>query len=129
MKANLTVSLDLELVEKLKRETNYSDLINTEMKAFYDVKTIENLEDLKQKQAKIKLFIKDNRKILREIDQKIDKISEKEKLFKKKLLSRDKMIQEIIKKRAEANKNTYRRIEFFETPEQEADRILKGGAR
>lgn len=129
MKATLTISLDTDLIEKLRKENNYSDLINKEMKAYYDVETIKNLKDLKKKQVEIKGILKENRKKLRDIDVNIEIIDKKERLFKRKLLSRDKMIIEIIKKRKEANKHSFRQTKFFETPEEEADRILKGGKK
>ena len=61
-KQNLTISLDQELVEKLKEETNYSDVINEQMKGFYAVKSCENVEVLKLNLAKTKQILKENRK-------------------------------------------------------------------
>jgi len=83
MKSNLTLSLDTELVAKLKREKNYSDLINEQMKGYYDVKCIESLQVLKENQQKTKQIIKENRKRLKEIDKNILKIKEKEKIILK----------------------------------------------
>jgi len=128
MKNNITISLDSEIVLKLKEETNYSDVINEQMKGYYAVKSCENLEILRLNLAKTKQILKENRKKRREIEQQLAKIDKKDKLFKKKLLSRSKMIQEIIKRRA-AEQTDHRRVTYYQTPEEEADRILKGGVR
>jgi len=126
MKNNITISLDSEIVRKLKAEPNYSELINEQMKGFYAVKTCENVGILKLNLAKIKQILKENRKKRREIEAVLSKIDKKQKLFKKKMLSRGKMIEEIIKRRASEN-NSHRRTRYFITPEEEADRLLKGG--
>ena len=127
MKNNITISLDDEIVRKLKAETNYSDVINEQMKGYYDVKLIDNLEILNQKLTEIKQNSKILRKKRRVIEENIAKIDKKQKLFKKKLLSRGKMIEEIKKRRASEN-NSHRRTEYYITPEEEADRLLKGGS-
>ncbi len=128
MKAIITISLDTEIIKKLKAETNYSDVINEQMKGFYDVKKIDNLEILNQKLTEIKQNGKILRKKRRVIEDNIAKIEKKQKLFKKKLLSRSKMIEEIIKRRKSEN-NSHRRITYYITPEEEADRLLKGGTQ
>ena len=127
MKAIITISLDTEIIKKLKAETNYSDVINEQLKGYYAVKTCENVEILKTNLTKTKQILKENRKIRREIEEQLLKIDKKHKLFKKKLLSRSKMIEEIKKRRASEN-NSHRRTQYFITPEEEADRLLKGGA-
>ncbi|MBR9679357.1 MAG: hypothetical protein GON13_03760 [Nanoarchaeota archaeon] len=126
MKAIITISLDTELIKKLKGESNYSDVINEQMKGYYDVKLIDNLEILNEKLVEIKQNLKFSRKKKRVIEESITKIEKKHKLFKKKLLSRSKMINEIEKRRA-LEKNSHRRTEYFITPAQEADILLKGG--
>lgn len=78
MKINITITLDKEIVEKLKEENNYSDLINREMKAYYDGVEAYSLKKLKQKQAEIKRLFKQKRKEEKEIKQKIEKIETKE---------------------------------------------------
>jgi len=87
MKINITITLDKEIVEKLKEENNYSDLINREMKAYYDGVEAYSLKKLKQKQVEIKRFLKQKRKEVKQINQKIEKIEGKEleilKLVKK----------------------------------------------
>ena len=128
MKINITISLDKEIVMKLKEESNYSDVINEQMKGYYDVKLIDNLEILNQKLAEIKQNLKISRKKRRVIEESIAKITKKHKLFKKKMLSRPKMIEEIKKRRASEN-NSHRRTEYYITPEEEADKLLKGGAK
>jgi len=127
MKNHITISLDHEIVKKLKAESNYSDVINEQMKGYYDIKLIDNLEILNRKLTEIKQNSKILRKKRRDVEETIAKIDKKQKLFKKKLLSRSKMIQEIIKRRASEN-NSHRRTQYFITPEEEADRILKGGS-
>ena len=128
MKNNITISLDSEIARKLKAESNYSDLINEQMKGFYSVKTCENTEILNRNLTGIKQNLKILRKKRREIEAVLSKIDKKQKLFKKKMLSRGKTIQEIIKRRKFEN-NSHRRTQYFETPEEEADRILKGGVK
>ena len=127
MKTIITISLDQEIVKLLKAENNYSDLINQEMKGYYDVKSVDNLEILNQKLAEIKQNLKISRKKRRVIEETIQKITKKHKLFKKKMLSRSKMIIEIKKRRVAERSNPHRRIEYFTTAEEEADQILKGG--
>jgi len=87
MKINITITLDKEIVERLKEENNYSDLINREMKAYYDGVEAYSLKKLKQKQVEIKRFLKQKRKEVKQINQKIEKIEGKEleilKLVKK----------------------------------------------
>ena len=126
MKAIITISLDTELIKKLKAESNYSDVINEQMKGYYDVKQIDNLEILNEKLAEIKQNLKISRKKRRIIEESIAKITKKHKLFKKKMLSRPKMIAEIKKRRASEN-NSHRRTTYYITAEEEADRLLKGG--
>ena len=127
MKSIITISLDIEIIKLLKAESNYSDVINEQMKGFYDVKKVENLEILNQKLTEIKQNSKILRKKRRIIEENIAKIDKKQKLFKKKMLSKPKMIEEIKKRRASEN-NSHRRTEYYITPEEEADRLLKGGS-
>ena len=126
MKSIITISLDQEIIKFLKEETNYSDVINEELKARYTLKKIENLEVLNKKLAEIKQNMKIFRKKRRIIEDNIEKITQKEKLFKKKMLSRSKMIKQIEKRRSFEN-NSHRRVVYYETPEEEVNRILKGG--
>ncbi len=83
MKNNITISLDSEIVLKLKAETNYSDVINEQMKGYYAVKTCENAETLKLNLAKTKQILKENRKKRREIEEQLNKIDKKHKLLRK----------------------------------------------
>ena len=126
MKSIITISLDQEIIKFLKEETNYSDVINEELKARYTLKKIENLEILNQKLAEIKQNSKILCKKRRIIEDNIEKITQKEKLFKKKLLSKAKMISQIAKRRTE-ERNQHKRTEYFITPEEEYDILLKGG--
>ena len=131
MKSNITISLDNEIVKKLKAEINYSDLINEQMKGYYDVKLIENKELLNQKLAEIKQILKISRKKKRDIDDMLNKIDKKDrkikKFLRKKGLTRSKLIDQIKKRRADENKHQFKSIQYFITPEAEADKILKGG--
>jgi len=129
MKTNITISLDSEIVRRLKAETNYSDLINEQMKGFYSVKTCENEQILKTNLAKTKQILKENRKKRREIEAVLLKIDKKQKLFKKNMLSKPKMIIEIEKRREREKGLTGSRIEYYESVEQEAERLLKGGEK
>ena len=129
MKTIITISLDTEIVKLLKAENNYSDLINQEMKGYYDVKKIENLEFLNKKLAEIKQNLKISRKKRRDVEETINKITSKQKLFKRKMLSRPKMIAEVKRKRAEENKHSYKHTEYFTTAEEEVDSLLKGGKK
>jgi len=126
MKTNITLSIDQEIAEKLKAETNYSDLVNEQLKGYYAVKTSENKEILRLNLAKTKQILKENRKKRRELEAALLKIDKKHKLFKRKLLSKSKMIEEIKKRRASEAQNKNRSIKYYETAEKEADRICKG---
>jgi molybdopterin converting factor small subunit len=82
MKTNLTLSLDVEIVQKLKKEDNYSDVVNEQIKGFYNVKNIESVEILEQKLIETKKKIRENNKEKREIVKNIEKIKEKERKMK-----------------------------------------------
>ena len=131
MKTNITISIDQELARKLQEESNYSDVINEQMKGYYNVKTCENIETLNTKLAETKQILKENRKKKREIEGQLIKIDQKNKKFKKimkqKGLTRSKLINQIIKRRAFEKRSEYTSTQYFETPDQEADRTLKGG--
>jgi len=126
MKNNITISIDSEIVRKLKEESNYSDVINEQMKGYYAVKTCENVEILRLNLAKTKQILKENRKKRREIEAVLSKIDKKQKLFKKRLLSRGKMIKQIIQNRANSQ-TPHSRVKYFTTPEEEADRLIERG--
>ena len=126
MKTNITITIDEEIARKLRAETNFSDLINEQMKGYYDVKKIENIEFLNQKLVEIKQILKKNRKKRRDVEETIEKINQKQKLFKKKLLSKAKMIEQIATRRAN-ERNSNKRTEYFITPAEEYDILLKGG--
>lgn len=78
MKINITISLDKEIVERLKEENNYSVLINKEIKAYYEGVESLNLKKLKQKYTEIKRILKEKRREAREMIRKIEKIEQKE---------------------------------------------------
>ena len=79
MKTTITICLDQELVLKLKEENNYSDIINQQIKAYYNIKDVQNIGILKENLAKTKQIIKENHKKQREIVKLIEKLKEKEK--------------------------------------------------
>jgi len=81
MKINKYISIDDDLFYKLQKENNASQIINELVKGFYNVKSIENIEDLKQNLCKIKQIIKDNRKKAKDLSLKIAKIDQKNKEF------------------------------------------------
>lgn len=79
MKSTINISLDTEIIAKLREEHNYSDLINREMDGYYNSDKSENVVFLKQKLAEIKQISKINNKKKRLIEKKLLKIREKEK--------------------------------------------------
>lgn len=131
MKTNLCITLDQEIVEKLKRENNYSNLINEQIKGFYAVKDCENKEILLKELTKIKQILKENRRKRRDIEAQIKKIDLKSAKIKKDLkqknITRAKLIKTIRERRAEEARQPHSRTEYFITPEEEADIRLKGG--
>ena len=130
MKHNKYISIDEEFFYKLKEESNASDLINELLKAYYDGKNCENREILRKYLLKIKQILKENRKKQREIEDNIAKIDAKEQkinlFLKEKQLTRAKLIKQI-ELRREKEKQQGRRITYYDTAEEEAARILKGG--
>ena len=134
MKSTITINLDIEIVKLLKAEKNYSDLINEQIKGYYDVKLIESTEFLNQKLAEIKQNLKENRKKKRDVEEMLNKIDKKDRkiktFLKKRGLTRQKLIQQITKRRdLERNHSLgyYKRVEYYQTVEEEADSVLKGG--
>jgi len=132
MKSNITITIDQEIVKMLREETNYSDVINEQMKGYYAVKTCENQEVLRLNLAKTKQILKENRKKRREIEAALLKIDQKHKKIKQSLrkqgLTRSKLIKQIEKRRA-LEQTSHKRTTYYEDPEAEADRILKGGKK
>jgi hypothetical protein len=129
MKSRINVSLDEEIIEKLRVEENYSDVINKQLKEYYLGTKTENLQKLSEKLANLKKTSKETLKSMREIKNQIAKIKEKEEVVLSKFKSREKLILAIEEKRERALKNPhpFRRITIMMTPEEEADHILKGG--
>lgn len=78
MKTNITLSLDIEVIEELKKNHNYSSIVNEEMKMYFNQTNKQNLLFLDKKLRENKQFIKDKRKKVREIVKKIDAIKIKE---------------------------------------------------
>lgn len=81
MKINKYISIDEEIFRCLSRESNASDLINEQLKAYYNQKNSENLVILKQNLALIKQNIKENRRKEKELMKKIDNLDKKNKDF------------------------------------------------
>jgi GTP-binding protein EngB required for normal cell division len=135
MKSTITISLDTEIIEKLKGEDNYSEVINEEMKAHYIYGNDISLQVLVKKRSEIKQLLKESRKNLQIINKKIDKVKEKEKETlekikhqapKKKLLtSQDLYDIERWEKIINYNKTSEKLKSFYRKKIQE----LKGGVQ
>lgn len=81
MKTNITISMDVEIVNRLKQEENYSDLVNEQIKVFYNASASENKRILKQNLSEIKAKTKEYNKKKREIEKKLQQIEEREKIL------------------------------------------------
>jgi len=129
MKSTLHISLDSEIIAKLRQEKNYSDLINSEMKAYYNAEKCENITILKQNLAEIKQVLKINGRKKRLIDKKLEKIKTKEqKVIKITSTTRKNLIEKIRLERRD-KQFVGRHIRYYISPEEEADRILEGGEK
>jgi len=78
MKSTITISLDTEIIEKLKGEDNYSEVINEEMKAHYIHGNDISLQVLTKKRSELKQLLKESRKNFQILNKKIDKIKKRE---------------------------------------------------
>lgn len=78
MKINITISLDEDLIYKLKLESNYSNVVNECVRSFYDDKSTENLQILSKKLAEIEQKARVIKRSKIEINKKIKKVKEKE---------------------------------------------------
>lgn len=89
MKINKYISIDEDIFKLLSKETNASELINEQLKAYYNQKNCENLVLLKQNLANLKQINRENNKKAKELIRKIDKLDQKNKdffaIFEKKL--------------------------------------------
>jgi len=81
MKINKYISIDEDIFRQLSRESNASDLINEQLKTYYNRKNCENLALLKQNLADLKQINKENNKKAKELIKKIDKLEQKNKDF------------------------------------------------
>jgi len=129
MKNRLNISLDDEIIDRLRQEENYSDIVNRQLKEYYLANKIENIERLNQKLINLKAIHKQTNREMREIKAQIKKIKDKEALVLEKFKSRSELIKVIEDRRERIKQNPYRRVEFMTTAEEEADHILKGGKR
>lgn len=131
MKTNITITIDQEIVEELKREVNYSSLINEQLKAYYATKHCENEAILQQKLKETKQILTENRRKRREYEAQLRKIAEKKKkvkdFFKKKQYNKAKLIKKIEEKRRIENSMEGRKVIYSISVEEEAEKILKGG--
>jgi ribosomal protein S27AE len=82
MKANITLSLDNEIINELRTIKDYSILVNEQLKAYFNARTSENKEILKQNLAIIKQNQRENNKKRREIEKRIEQIDLKYKKLK-----------------------------------------------
>lgn len=72
MKINKTISLDLEIVEKLQKEDNASNLINNLLTNFFSINKVP--EDPRVKLQKMKEFIKEQQEIIDKIEEKLPEV-------------------------------------------------------
>lgn len=79
MKSNITLSLDIKNIERLKKEKNYSDVVDKQISAYYNVNQCKNLAFLMQNHEKKRLESKKIKKEIKEIAEEIDKIKQKDK--------------------------------------------------
>lgn len=79
MKQTIHITIDEEIVRKLREIDNYSSVINEQMTAYFNDLEGLNKGYLKEKQREIKQFMKEKRKELRLIEKKLNKITQKEK--------------------------------------------------
>jgi hypothetical protein len=79
MKFNKQVGFDEDIFERLQQELNASEVINGQMRAYYNVKQCKNIALLKQNLTIIKQIIKDNRKKEKEITREIEKIEREDR--------------------------------------------------
>lgn len=78
MKINITLSLDEEIVHKIREQDNGSGLVNKQMKDYFDGIDYENKQILIKKLAEMKQYKKETSKKIRKFEEKLKKIKEKE---------------------------------------------------
>jgi hypothetical protein len=81
MKINKYISLDEDIFHKLQREDNASELVNRQMREYYDVKSCKSIEQIKNNLSEIKQILKDNRRKERILNKEIYNIQKKNKEF------------------------------------------------
>lgn len=109
MKINVTISLDEGVVYKLKAQNNYSNLVNDQLKAYFEGVEEFNLSKLKEKQAKIKGILKQSRAEAKVLGDKIKKIEEKES----KILSLGRKYPDIVFKYIDSATDVMKFYAFF----------------
>ena len=109
MKINVTISLDEGVVYKLKAQNNYSNLVNDQLKAYFEGVEEFNLGKLKEKQAKTKQIIKKSIAEAKVLDLKIKKIEEKES----KILSLGRKYPDIVFKYIDSSTDVMKFYAFF----------------
>lgn len=82
MKINLTLSLDEEIVRQLKKNNNYSQLVNEQLEVFFRTSMVEDKKILNQNLAEIKQKTRFFNKKRREIEKQLLKIEEKNKIVR-----------------------------------------------
>lgn len=80
MKQTITISLDREIIDELKKENNYSNAINEQLKAMYNTNKSKNLEILNKNLEESLKELKKTRKKVKEIKESIGEIKKKEKI-------------------------------------------------
>jgi len=93
MKIAKLFTIDIEIAEKLKDETNASELVNKLLKDYFGNLIGYEKDDLLEKKKILETEVKRQEKILKGIDEKVKNIAEKEKNIKKMF---DKIPEEII---------------------------------
>lgn len=109
MKINLTISLDESVVYKLKAQNNYSNVVNDQLLRYFGGFDEMNLAKLKEKQAKIKGFLKKSRAEAKVLKLKIQKIEEKES----KILSLGRKYPDIVFKYIDSSTDVMKFYAFF----------------
>jgi len=77
MKSNLTISVDVELKEKLKKENNYSDLANTLFHRYFLTKTSTTIPEVQDKIKELNETNKANETKLLELKYLLKELEEK----------------------------------------------------
>ena len=109
MNINITISLEEDIIYKLKAQNNYSKLVNDVMKEHFEGVEEFNLTKLKEKQAKINGILKKSKVEAKVLKLKIQKIEEKES----KILSLGRKYPDIVFKYIDSSTDVMKFYAFF----------------